>query len=400
MSRKRPGVADKHSRNCEKFDAALASYQFILEHHSDSKRSDDALLASARLQNQLHQSQSAQASYRKFVEERTESPLVDAAHYGWAWSFRDAGQRQAADEHFQLVHDKFPASRYWFDATFRLADSAAESRQSERAFNLLAELLAAKPPAEIAQHALYLSGQTAAADQKWDRAAEFMSRLIHEYPASPLRLAAGYWIAEAAYRRRQFDEADRLFGELGAQVAGRKDVWLAMIPLRQAQILAQRKHWNEAQALAGRIETDFPGFSEQYEADYLLGRALASQADFDGARKKYAQVIHSSTGGKTETAAMAQWMIGESYFHQEQYELALREYLRVEILYPYPRWQAAALLQAGKCQESLGRWKEATQLYARLIKLYAGTEFTGEATRRLRAAEAQTAATSQTIPKR
>ena len=150
-------------------------------------------------------------------------------------------------------------------------------------------------------------------------------------------------------------------------------------------MLGQKKQWLEAQGIAARIETDFPNFSEQYEADYLLGRALAAQADFDGARKRYLKVIRSTTGGKSETAAMAQWMIGESYFHQENYDAALREYLRVEILYPYPRWQAAAVLQAGKCEELLGRKKEAAEMYARLIKAYPNTEFTDEGTRRLRA---------------
>ncbi len=110
------------------------------------------------------------------------------------------------------------------------------------------------------------------------------------------------------------------------------------------------------------------------------------------ARREYQLVIRSTTGGKTETAAMAQWMIGESYFHQENYDAALREYLRVEILYAYPRWQAAALLQAGKCQELLGRRKEAAELYARLIKAYPNTEFTEEGTRRLHLLE--TAATT------
>ena len=80
-------------------------------------------------------------------------------------------------------------------------------------------------------------------------------------------------------------------------------------------------------------------------------------------------------------------MIGETYFHQQDYESALREYLRVEILYDYPTWQAAALLQAGKCHESLSQWQQAMELYARLLKQFPDTTFTEEATRRLEVVE-------------
>ena len=72
-------------------------------------------------------------------------------------------------------------------------------------------------------------------------------------------------------------------------------------------------------------------------------------------------------------------MIGETYFHQESYEAAIAAYLRVEILFAYPQWQAGALLQAGKCQEHLGRWKDAAETYARQIQAYPDTEYTDEA---------------------
>ena len=45
----------------------------------------------------------------------------------------------------------------------------------------------------------------------------------------------------------------------------------------------------------------------------------------------------------------------------------------LEILYAYPRWQAAALLQAGKCHEQLDQWTEAAELYARLLRQYPET---------------------------
>jgi cellulose synthase operon protein C len=98
-------------------------------------------------------------------------------------------------------------------------------------------------------------------------------------------------------------------------------------------------------------------------------------------------VIRSTGGAKTLAAANAQLMIGETYYHQKNYDTALREYLKVDILYAFPGVQAAALLQAGKCHELLGEWKQAAEVYARLSKQYPDTSFAKEATQRLSAGE-------------
>jgi TolA-binding protein len=84
---------------------------------------------------------------------------------------------------------------------------------------------------------------------------------------------------------------------------------------------------------------------------------------------------------------MAQWMIGESYFHQENYTQALAEYAKLDQRYPFARWQAAALLQGGKCHELLGQWRSAVEVYDRLSKNYPTSEFIDEAARRSAAAQ-------------
>ncbi len=198
-----------------------------------------------------------------------------------------------------------------------------------------------------------------------------------------LTLPAQYWMAEAAYRQKDFERAASELATLDRDAVGHSEKWLPRVPLRRAQALAQLGQWPESLAAAETIARRFPDFEEQYEADYLIGRALASQAEFARAREAYSKVFRSPSGGKSETAAMAQWMIGETFFHQESYEAAIAAYLRVEILFAYPQWQAGALLQAGKCQELLGRWKEAAETYARLVRTFPDTEYTDEAKRRL-----------------
>ena len=162
-----------------------------------------------------------------------------------------------------------------------------------------------------------------------------------------------------------------------------------MVPLRRGQVLWQQKKPTEAYAVAAKIREDYPNFQQQYEVDYLIGRCLVSRADLQGAREAFQRVIRSPSGDKTETEAIAHWMIGETYFLQKNYEAAMREYLKVEILYAYPIWQGLALLQAGKCRELLGELKEAHKLYSRLLKNYPDTPSAEKARGRLSAATAR-----------
>ena len=85
----------------------------------------------------------------------------------------------------------------------------------------------------------------------------------------------------------------------------------------------------------------------------------------DEARAAFQAVIDARP--VVELAAQAQLMRGETFFHQDQLHEALREFLRVDILYNAPRWQAAALLEAGKVYERLDQWADAAETYDRLV---------------------------------
>jgi TolA-binding protein len=58
----------------------------------------------------------------------------------------------------------------------------------------------------------------------------------------------------------------------------------------------------------------------------------------------------------------------------------------VQVLYSYAQWQAAALLQAGKCHEVIGQWDEAVKLYSQILKDYPTTRVAEKAAVRLRVA--------------
>src|SRR5437870_10894832 len=93
-----------------------------------------------------------------------------------------------------------------------------------------------------------------------------------------------------------------------------------------------------------QLRKQFPRYELMSVADYHTGRALQNLARFDEAREAYRRGI---AGRSDENAAQCQFMIGETLFHQKRFQEALREFLKVEILYAFPQWQAGALLEAG-----------------------------------------------------
>ncbi|MBI2827051.1 MAG: tetratricopeptide repeat protein [Planctomycetia bacterium] len=365
-------------------DAALAMYERAAGQDTDVDHAAEGLLRIARLHASQERWDKAAAAYERLAAQRQDAADEDSVLYEWAWAARSAGDHERAVVLFERLRASHPDSRFSADAAYRLAEEAARTGAYDHATELLAALAKRDVPSDVRQHALYLAGQVAVAREQWPDVASPLVELVEEFPTSALAGAARFWIAEAAYRQGRYQEAAQGLESLAK--SGEVDSaqsWAAMIPLRRAQILVQQARWSEAAELAGRIATDYPNFPQQYEVDYVIGRAQAARADFEEARKTYRKVINSATGGKTETAAMAQWMIGETYMHQKNYAAALREYVRVEILYAYPKWQAAALLQAGKCHELLKQPVEAAAAYGRLLERYPDTTFHEEAAARL-----------------
>ncbi len=370
---------------------ALAMYEMVIEKHSADRRKADALLSAGRLYDALKEPQKAAEAYRKIVDECPEFADRDAALYRWAWTTREMGRPEESDRLFERLRKEYPTSRFATDAGCRLTERALDAGDHAKASAMIDEVLGDEPSAgandpdvvQARQYAMFLRGRVAESRSDWPKVREAYEAFVKESPNSPRRPLADFWIAESYYRQGDHAAASERFDRLAEQIGTDRKPWMAMIPLRRAQILAQQDQWNDAYRIATTIAEDFPGFPQQYEVDYLLGRCLANRAEFDEARRAYQRVIESNAGAKTETAAMAQWMIGETFFHQKNFEAAYREYLKVEILYQYPVCQAGGLLQAGKCCERLGKAKDAAELYRRIVKTYPETPYMAEASERL-----------------
>ena len=108
-----------------------------------------------------------------------------------------------------------------------------------------------------------------------------------------------------------------------------------------------------------RSRKDSPRAIPRPTSSTSRGRALLGLARPEEARDVFQKVIDTRKEG--DLAAQAQLLRGETFFHQNRFREALREFLKVEILFDAPRWEAAALLEAGKAHERLSEWGDAVE---------------------------------------
>jgi TolA-binding protein len=367
-------VRGKSLEKLASFESALAMYGLVVEKYPQSVQMPEALWAAARVHDRAKQAQAAAALYERLSKEYPQFPKSDEVLYWWAWDLDDLGQKEQSTATFQRILKEHPESALVWDATYRLASRANDQRDYGRAKELIGAVLRGKPTAEIRKNSLYLAGQVALEQQKYDESRQAFATLLAESPDGDSRAKAEFGVAESYYREQKITEAIERLQPLVEQTAGRSEPWMASIRLRLAQSLSRKQRWNEAYLAASKIEKQFPGFVAQYEADYVMGWSMANQAEFEQARDSYRKVLRNPAAERTETAAKAQCMIAETFYHQKNWPEALREYMKVEILYDFPYWQSISLIQAARCHEALGERKEAVAMYQQVVEKYSKTE--------------------------
>lgn len=363
-------------------ERACQTFEQLIRDHAQATYGQDALWDVAQLYEQLGRPEDAAKSYQKILElDPPHSRQADAL-YSLAWLRHEEGNAEEAATLFREMFTQHHGTPYWGHAALWLAQHESDAGRYSAAGTILDTLLSDVQCEALRDRVLYLAGQMAFATEQWQEARRTFEQLLNECPQSDLLEKAAFAAAEAAFHEKD-PEALALFEQLLAEGKGLTGPVGATVRMRLAQLYAEAGRWDDAMTVVESFPADHPEFEQQYELDYVHGRCLAARALFSEARQAYEKVIRSATGENTETAAKAQLMIAETFFHQRRYQDAYRAYMQVEVLYAYPELQAAALLQAGKCQELLNNLQNATELYRQVVKNHAGTRAAEQAALRV-----------------
>jgi len=315
---------------------------------------------------------------------KLDAPLAASVLYEKAWCLRALGNVSEAAQAYRKLIQAQPGGQVQAHALVELADVHADDRQFAKAVELLDQLHSwaarsnTRIEPEIAEEAGYRLGTCLFKLKEYDRAARVLSEFVASYPKSKLLVSASFFCGEALFAMDKQAGAVEHFRRV---LAGpQSDPACGPSLLRLGECYAHTQQWADSEKAFAEYLDRFGSSEPWFTARFGLGWALENQGRLDDAMDSYQQVVSRHKG---PTAARAQFQIGQCLFGKKQYEDAARELLKVDILYGYPEWSAAALYEAGRCFEMLAKTAEARQQFQTVLDQYKETQWAQLAAGRL-----------------
>ncbi len=371
-----------------KYEEAEESLMQFLKTNADHEQAPAAAANRAIALARLNRTQEALKAMDRAQERygaKLDAPTRQSLLYDRAWCLRAEGRAEEAGKAYeQIISDSHASGSVLTHALLELAELEADAKHNDRAVQLLRRLSDMEKPDEksvaddVLEPAWYRLGVCEHQLGQYVESAQTLNRLIERFPQSKLLPSALYFCGDACFKSGKHDQAIQFLTRLvestpadEAAPAGR---------LRLGEALAAVQRWAKSeQAFADYLDRCKDG-AQRYQALFGLGWARENQGRHEEAMNAYRQVVASHEG---PTAARAQFQIGECLFAQNKLEDAVREFLKVDILYAYPEWSAAALYEAGQCFEKLNKPQEARAQFKAVVEKFGGTQWAKLASKRM-----------------
>jgi TolA-binding protein len=305
-----------------------------------------------------------------------DAETLGAARYETALALRSLGRdEEAATAYLQLLEGT-PSASVEAYACLDMAQIALTAKKTDEAMVLIercrgvAGKLSSAEATRLAERETYVRALCLNASGKPAEAAKALEEFEKTYPSSEMLASVRLTLGDALAQSGRARDAAAVLSRVANDPAVGANRGYALLKL--GEVSANASLWDESEKAYSAFLQSKSASPLWFQARFGQGWARENQQKYDGACEAYRDVVDRHEG---PTAARAQFQIGECLYAQEKLEEAIRELLKVDVLYGYPEWSAAALYEAGRCMRELGREKEAAAQFEEVMKRFPETRW-------------------------
>jgi len=367
------------------YDAASDAFARLAEEHPDHGRADLSLANRALCLARAGEHQRALeaiATVESELADAIDPSLLTSLRYEKAWSLRALGEMDDAAATYRTMLEGAADGRLRRFARVELAELVARDDDHQAAIELLRPLQddLDELPGDLAERAAYRYGVSLYELEEFDAAAEALDAFVERHPEGDLTTSARLLAGESLFTLKKHQQAIEHLKRIAEAADDPKILEPALLRLGEAEAALQ--HWANSEAAFQRHLERFEDSKLRYQALFGVAWARENQGRYPEAIEMYRTVIDTHDG---PTAARSQFQVGECLFAQKKFEDAAAELMKVDILYAYPEWSAAALYEAGRCFEAMRQTAQAKAQFEAVQEKYADTKWAELAGERLTA---------------
>ena len=388
---------------------ALRSLRRLVERYPESAWRPEALYRMGTVHFQQQNYEEAESAYQQLLSEYPDHALAPQAQYGIGDSRYNAGTMEAAVSAYRTVLETYPQSSSATEAASSLFFALGAAGQSDRADQMIDEIAAANPDANLRDRLRFQRAKAAYQSGESKKALNLFQSFVRTTSASTLLPNAYYYLGILYANQDATTEAKNYLGQLVDRYPDSE-----VLPdgaLRLGDIYREEGTWDEAEAAyRAAAESDAIGAELRAQARYGQSIALLNQGRNQEAKDLLNQLLDESQGGplqasarlglariyedenrpgeadelyrsvvsavESETGAEALFRLGRLLLRQDDPRAAIQELDRMSSLYAgYPEWVARSLLAQAEAYRALGQTGQAAQLYDEVMESYPGTPF-------------------------
>ncbi len=368
----------------DKASTVLASFLSRYPDHKDAQTARAHLAVARARQDQCARAVELATEVQAGDVSSLEAGLLATLMYEKAWCLRRSGDTDRAASAYRALLDQGDSGELTAHAALELAGVEADAKHYEAAAVLLRPLRVAalknegSVSSDVLKPALYRLGYCAFELNDYAESAEVFGGFVETFPDDALTPSARYYAGESSFRRGRYEAAVRQLARVTKE--HRDDPVDGPALLRLGEALAKLQRWSPSERAFTEYLDRHGDEPAWYQAAFGVGWARENQRRYKEAILSYEKVIARHKG---PTAARAQFQIGECLFAQKQYAAAARELLKVDIVFAYQEWTAAALYEAGRCFGNMNQTALATDQFKRVVADHPDTRWATLAAQRI-----------------